>query len=368
MNQTQTTVLFYISGHGFGHSTRVIEVARNLPDDVRVIFRTSAPQWLYQCYFDRPLEFSSVNLDVGVVQDDSLTLNPEKTLHAYATLLNEAPALIDRECRFVQQENVSVIVGDIPPLAFAIARQAGVPSLAMGNFCWDWIYGPYVERQPEYQWLVDEIRSDYGKCDLLLRLPFAGDLSAFPRIEDCPLVVRHSSGARQELRRKLGIDPDRKVVLLSFGGFDLERIPWNRIAEMTDFLFIYFRQKIDVENVLHVQNGSMAHVDIVQLSDIVLTKPGYGICAETIATQTPIVYTDRGEFIEYDYLVQGLETYARSVYIPQSELLSGRWRPWLEKALDLPPARQTMRTDGASVAAERILAKAQDRQSVIESE
>ena len=37
-------------------------------------------------------------------------------------------------------------VGDIPPLAFAAARRAGLPSVAVGNFSWDWIYGHLAAR------------------------------------------------------------------------------------------------------------------------------------------------------------------------------------------------------------------------------
>lgn len=359
MNTKQTedrlTVLFYISGHGFGHSTRVIEVARHLPQEVRIIFKTTAPQWLYECYCDRPMEFAPLQMDVGVIQNDSLSLNAEKTLSAYEEIFHRAPGLIEQECDYVRREGVNLVAADIPPLAFDIAARAGVPSVGMTNFSWDWIYSPYVKRQPEYTWLMDEIRKSYGKCSLLLRLPFYGDLSAFPHIQDTPLVVRQPQGDREELRKRLGLDLSRKIVLLSFGGFDLERIPWERIGQMKEYQFIYFRSAVPAENVLHVPNGVLPHVDIVQLADLVLSKPGYGICAECIETQTPILYTDRGEFLEYDYLVEGLKRYARSLYIPQDELLAGNWSPWLEQAICLPPAREQLATDGAAIAARRMV-------------
>ena len=44
---------------------------------------------------------------------------------------------------FSQAARATVVVGDIPPLAFAAAARAGVPSVAVGNFTWDWIYSGY---------------------------------------------------------------------------------------------------------------------------------------------------------------------------------------------------------------------------------
>ena len=33
-----------------------------------------------------------------------------------------------------------LVVGDVPPLAFEAAAEAGVDSVAVANFSWDWIY------------------------------------------------------------------------------------------------------------------------------------------------------------------------------------------------------------------------------------
>ncbi len=349
-------ILYYISGHGFGHSTRAIEVGRHLASFARVIFRTSAPRWLYECYYGPGLEFRPVELDCGVIQHDSLLLDEKKTLETYARILDQAPELIRAEVDFVRECGARLIVADIPPLAFEIASLAGIPSVGMANFSWDWIYGPYVGDYPEYRWLIDRIRRSYEKCGLLLRLPFHGGLTAFPRMEDIPLVVREpGNDSREAICSRLGVDPEHKLVLLSFGGFDLARLPWDSIAELKGYRFLYFRSPVNVPNVVYLSPGSFAHIDLVRVCDVVMTKPGYGICAECIRTQTPMIYTDRGEFLEYDYLVEGLKRYGRALYMPQQELVAGDWEDYLTRALQLPPARKSMRTDGAAVAARRLL-------------
>ena len=67
---------FFISGHGFGHATRDIEVIRALARQrpaLRVVVRTSAPAWLFD-----GLENVTVKptvTDTGVVQFDSLRID-----------------------------------------------------------------------------------------------------------------------------------------------------------------------------------------------------------------------------------------------------------------------------------------------------
>jgi hypothetical protein len=69
--------------------------------------------------------------------------------------------------------------------------------------------------------------------------------------------------------------------------------------------------------------------DLLKACDFVLTKPGYGILSESYLANTPVIYTDRGDFAEYPYLVDALEKFHFAAFLPQSDLLSFQ----LEKAV-----------------------------------
>jgi hypothetical protein len=84
---------------------------------------------------------------------------------------------------------------------------------------------------------------------------------------------------------------------------------------------------------------------------VVVTKPGYGIIAECIATGTAMLYTSRGEFREYDLLVSQLPGYVRSRFISQDDLFGGRWREALTEVTAAPAPPMRMATDGADVVA-----------------
>jgi UDP-N-acetylglucosamine:LPS N-acetylglucosamine transferase len=96
--------------------------------------------------------------------------------------------------------------------------------------------------------------------------------------------------------------------------------------------------------------------DLVRAVDVVVTKPGYGIVADALAHQVPMLYTDRGDFPEYEFLVQALSDLANAEYIPQDELLAGNIGPHLHGLFAKQADWPRVSLAGATVAAERILA------------
>ena len=101
----------------------------------------------------------------------------------------------------------------------------------------------------------------------------------------------------------------------------------------------------------HAWYGSgYRYEDLVHAADVVVTKPGYGIIAECLANDTAIVYTSRGEFAEYDVLVDALQRHARSAFVSNADLEGGRWAGAIHEALAHPrPA--AVDTRGADIAA-----------------
>ena len=52
-------------------------------------------------------------------------------------------------------------------------------------------------------------------------------------------------------------------------------------------------------------------------ADVVVTKPGYGIISEAIANDAALLYTSRGDFVEYNVLVREMSRYLRVEFIEQ---------------------------------------------------
>jgi hypothetical protein len=83
----------------------------------------------------------------------------------------------------------------------------------------------------------------------------------------------------------------------------------------------------------------------------VMTKPGYGIVADCIANGTPMLYTERGRFAEYDCLVDGIKAHLPNAFISAADLQAGRWAPALDQVLAQARRVPAIPIDGADVAA-----------------
>jgi UDP:flavonoid glycosyltransferase YjiC (YdhE family) len=354
-------VVFYVSGHGFGHSTRVQAVINHLPpDQVEVVVRTSAPEWLYRQNVRRPIAYQHVECDVGVVQKDSVTTQIPETLDEWLWFEARLPEWVKQESQFLRDWPADLAVADIPSAAFEACAQAGIPCLGLTNFSWDWIYRDYVRHASEFSAVADRIADAYSRCDLLLRLPFYGDLSAFPRIEDVPLVVPEGRLEPGEVRRMLGVPPDQPLVCVSFGGFDFQRFPWGEVAARAPkmrFVTTGSMGSLSARNTLSVPIGTLPHCDLVRASDLVISKPGYGIVAECIGTRTPLLYTSRGDFAEYPVLVESMVRHIPCRFvapdrIPTGEVLDEGRRFLADLSWD---GLTSIPVDGAEVVARKLL-------------
>ena len=111
------------------------------------------------------------------------------------------------------------MLGDIPPLACAAAARAGIPSVAIGNFTWDWIYGGYEMFDSLAPDVINTIRDAYATATRALRLPLHGGFEPMAAVtSDIPFIARRATRDPADTRRRLGIAGDRPFVLASFGG------------------------------------------------------------------------------------------------------------------------------------------------------
>ena len=193
------TVVFYISGHGFGHASRQIEIINALialRPDVRIVIRTNAPRLLFDQAVMRPFSLTPGEPDTGVVQIDSLQVDAAASIRRAWQFHRTLDARADAEARLLERHNATLVAGDMPPLAFAAAAAADVPAVAIGNFTWDWIYEHYHEQVATTPDLLPVMRNAYATADLAWRLPMAGGFVAFPG-SSMPRSSRDTRAARR---------------------------------------------------------------------------------------------------------------------------------------------------------------------------
>jgi len=342
------TLFFYISGHGFGHASRDLELINTIAAaerDVRFVVRTAVPHWLFE-RARAAVDVQPLETDTGLVQIDSLRFDEERTVRDAAAFYRTFDRRADEEAQRLRADGAALVVGDIPPLAFAAAERAGVKSLALSNFTWDWIYSAYPAFEALAPEVIPTIRAAYATATLALRLPFHDGFEPMAAVtEDIPLIARRSRRDPADTRRVLGISADRPFVLASFGAYGAP-LPYDRIAASGEFTLL---------NVQQVPPHGLEYQDLVAAADVVVSKPGYGIVSECIANNTALLYTSRGHFIEYDRFVAEMPRVLRCRFISQDDLLAGRWAGAISSLLAQPGPPERARVDGAEIAAAKVL-------------
>jgi hypothetical protein len=350
-----SSILYYITGHGYGHAVRssqVIGSLKRISPDLQIHVRTTAPEWLF---LDRAFQ-SRQAIDVGILQKDSLDMDLEETLRACHSLHDSVSRLIEQEASFIKEHKIHLILGDIPPLCFEIAMRASVDSVAIANFTWSEIYRVYIKNYPGFLSLIEEMETFYRNATLALTLPYPCGMDVFPRQETIPWIARTSSLTKAEAREVFRLPRSATIVLLSFGGLGLERLPWSTLKLLDDFFFVTTGEtKQETTNLRVLPEAQRNYEDLVRAADVAVTKPGYGIVADVISHQVRTLYTERGEFAEYPYLTQALDECATAEFIPQDELLSGNLAPYLTRLLNKKERWPTVSLNGAEAAAARIL-------------
>jgi hypothetical protein len=358
----------HVSGHGWGHATRtaeVLRVVRERAPGLPIVVTTDAPAFLFERAIAAPLTIRAVRTDVGLVQRDALVIDEEGTVAAWREFMRSWDERVAGEARWLKDAGASIVLGDIPPLAFAAARAAGVAAIGLGNFSWDWVYAHLAQRRVGLADAAAWARAEYRSAALLLRLPFAGDLRAFPEIADIPLVARRPRLEKSEARRRLGLD-ERPAVLLAFGGIGFPGLKLAAFASLRDYQVLLPGPPRAAPGALQgsvrllageqLDAAGVAFPDLVRAADVVVTKPGYGIVSDCIGAGTRLVYTERGDFPEYPIMVAEMTSYLPAVHVSNEDLRQGRVGPALAQVLAMPwPPPPRM--DGAAVAAERILAR-----------
>ena len=367
-------IVFYISGHGFGHASRSIEVINAIlaaRPETRIGVRTSAPRWLFDLTVKGKVTFSTLECDTGVVQVDALTLDEADTIRRASSFHSDLVTRAASETRALRELGAGLIVGDVPPLAFAVGASAGIPSVALGNFTWDWIYADYprVRLAPS---LLPAIRGAYAKASMALRLPMSGGFESFTNVKDIPFIARHSTRTREEVAKLLKLPTDKPFVLASFGGYGLPGLDTEMLSKFKKHTVLMATtgqmSRARKETPTVDRKGSFVSIneegmydagvryeDLVAAADVLVTKPGYGIISEAIANDTAVLYTSRGHFPEYDVIVEEMPKYLRSAFISHDDLFAGKWETHLDKLRAQPKLKKKPETNGADVAADILL-------------
>ena len=262
-----------------------------------------------------PYELRPGPCDTGIVQSSSVAHDDEATCARRWRSTRRSTIASSAEAAALAHDEVALVVGDIPPLAFEVAerlrraghrdRQLHVGLDLRGAAACSCAMPRRAHPAPAPGLREGDARARTAVRRRVRRLS--------PRAADSARRAAADARSRDDTRAHFGLPLDRPVALLSFGGYGLAR--WTSAAldcldtgrsSTTDRIGAG-RRAPPTRRRAHPKSRFAGPGFATKISSPRSTSsspsPGYGIIAECIATGTAMLYTSRGEFREYDLLV-----------------------------------------------------------------
>ena len=340
MGETPLRLAFFVSPHGYGHAARSSAVMAALHRRTGAEFElyTTVPRWFFDESIGGFFRYHDVLCDVGFVQVSALRYDLDRTVEALRHLLPFDPLVLDDLAARVLGAGCTAVLCDIAPLGIAVAERAGLPSVLIESFSWQWLYGPLYERAPDLERFSDELDQWWRKATLHIQTEplcwrdaavetLVDPISRAPRLERC------------EVRTQLDIPLDAQVVMITMGGY-CEGMPFlKRLRAMSDVVFVV----TGASETTHDGNlrlfGSQAPIfmpDLLRAADALVAKLGYGITAEAWREGLPYAFVSRRDFREMPPLEAFVRRELLGFEIPPEDFTEGGWIDRVPELLSLP--------------------------------
>ena len=350
----RTALVYYVNAHGFGHGARTSDIleawAAMRPHDPVTIVTDLQPSFFIDRVGLANVAYRPGSFDGGLVQHDSIRADMAASRASVRLQNAEWDGWVAAESAYLKSMGPAVVASDISGVPMAAAHRAGIPSVGVGNFGWDWIYDDYRDDDPAWVECADRVRAAYAQADRLLRLPFAEPMKAFRSRVDVPVVATAGVRRRDEIAAATGIDAALTWVLLSFSSLGWTMEVARQVARLPGHAFFSVLPLAwPGSGIAYVDPAVFMFRDLVASCDLVVSKPGYGILSDCVANRKPIVHVVRTDFREYHVLVEAMDRHLRNQRIDQETLYRGDLTEALDRVMRNPEPPEPLACGGAGV-------------------
>jgi len=336
-----TRAAFFISPHGFGHAARASAVMAAMHDinpAIEFEIFTTVPSWFFEESLLGPFTYHSLLTDIGLVQDTPLHADLDKTIEHLNKFLPFEKSQIAQPAQVIGELKCGLVICDIAPMGIMVAREADIPSVLVENFTWDWVYQEYTGYDSRLQSHVDYLKTVFDTADYHIQTePIC---SYGPADLTVPPISRNAKMPAGQIREKLGIADDIKMVIITMGGVPAQFSSLNAPAHQRDVCIVVpggsNSLNINGNLILLPHRSDFFHPDLIMSSDAVIGKVGYSTLAETYHAGVPFGYIMRPNFRESEILATYIEKKMNGIAIKEVEFQDGRWASHLPHLLAQP--------------------------------
>jgi len=340
-----TRAAFFISPHGFGHAARasaVMAAMHEICPTIEFEIFTTIPLWFFEESLSAPFSYHFLLTDIGLVQDTPMHADLTKTIEHLDKFLPFEKPQIAQLAQIIDKLKCKLVICDIAPMGIMVAREAGIPSVLVENFTWDWVYQEYKSYNPRLNRHVDYLKTIFDSTDYHIQTEpicsySSADLTTSP-------VSRTVKVPARQVREKLGIANDTRMVVITMGGVPAQFSFLNELSHQRDFCIVIpggsNSLKINGNLILLPHHSDFFHPDLIMASNAVVGKVGYSTLAEIYHTGVPFGYIMRPNFRESEILAAYIENQMNGIAIKEAEFQDGGWVSHLPRLLALPDIKR----------------------------
>lgn len=311
-------------------------VLKELAPHYQVFITSEIPETYFRPFVPE-LNFRHLSLDTGCAQADFIAVDRRQSFLNLAQFLEHEQLYCDKEKTWLEENEIDLLISDVPSIPIKAAGELGIPSMVIANFNWHDIYSgfPEASRYPE---LIATLRDHYAACNLQVLPQIHLENNVVPRFESIGLLSLPGRDIRNELQQVLPETAhNRPWVFIYLGQYDCSVIQWQSIAEMTDFFFLTrdaVPANVTCPN-LGVLDERFPFPDLMASSDLVITKAGYSTLATAFSHDKPVVTCERPGFKEFEAVQAFLSDHDIGKILASKPFYSLDWQDSIKKALKL---------------------------------
>lgn len=340
-------IAYFISPHGFGHAARaaaVMQAISDLDDSVGFEIFTTVPSWFFQDSLSASFSCHALLTDIGLVQISAFQADLDQTLRSLDDFLPFPASLISDVSTTVSALHCGLVICDISPLGIAIAKDAGIPSLLVENFTWEWMYEPYAATDERFRRHIDCLHSLYQTVNYHIKTEpvccrNSADLTT-------PPVSRKLIAPGRRVRSQLEIPDTDRLVIVTTGGINQGYGFMHDLQKVPDVYFVLPgagpKMQLRQNCIILPHRSDFYHPDLVNACDAVVGKVGYSTLAEVFQAGIPFGYVTRSDFRESAPMTTFIEEEMPGFQLEESDFSSGRWISRLPNLLELGRVQQQL--------------------------
>jgi UDP-N-acetylglucosamine:LPS N-acetylglucosamine transferase len=335
------SIAYFISSHGFGHAARAAAVMQAIAEyDPFVQFEifTALPSWFFQDSLVTPFNYYHLLTDFGLEQKTPFQSDLGDTMRSLNKFYPISSTRLADISETIRRLESMIIICDIAPMGLLVAKAAGIPSVLVENFTWDWIYQQYAVAHKNINKHIDYLKPIFESADYHIQTePICS--RKLPDLVTAP-VSRKFRTSRDQIRQRLGLLTDENVVLITTGGIPQSYDFSQKLNQLGEIKFVMPGAgpeiKIRDNLIILPHQSDFYHPDLANACDAVVGKVGYSTLAEVYHAGVPFGYVARSNYNESGPMVQFIKQQMSGLALEESEFHGGDWISKTGELLALP--------------------------------